>query len=153
MAPHTSNYDFYIGMIGFWSLGIKAKILIKKEAFKPGIGLLLKKLGGIPVDRSKKNNLTEITSKMFAESDELTILFTPEGTRSYNQKWKKGFYYLAKKSKVPIVLGYMDYDKKIGGFLPDFDPTWDEEQDFKTIKEMYKGIKAKHPKNTDIKIS
>ena len=147
MAPHTSNTDFYIGMLGFWSLGINAKILIKKEAFKPVIGFFLKKLGGMPVDRNKKNNLTETVTTYFDQNEELIVLFTPEGTRSYNEKWKKGFYYIAKSAQVPIILGYMDFDKKIGGFFSDFEPTWNEEEDFKTIKSYYKDITPKVPEN------
>ena len=152
MAPHTSNWDFYIGIIGFWSLGVNAKLLIKKEAFKPGIGFILKKLGGIPVDRKKKTNLTDKIAELYQNNDEMIILFTPEGTRSYNDKWKKGFYYLAKKANVPIVLGYLDYKRKVGGFLTDFDPVWEEEKDFEKIKQLYKekGITAKHPEMTDI---
>lgn len=147
MAPHTSNWDFYIGMLGFWAIGVKAKMLIKKEAFKPGIGILLKKLGGIPVDRSQNNNLTEKNAQYFKKNKEMIILFTPEGTRSYNEKWKKGFYYLAKSADVPIILGYMDYKNKIGGFKSDFVPTWDEEKDFQTIKDFYKQFTPKHPEN------
>ncbi|MCB0478370.1 MAG: 1-acyl-sn-glycerol-3-phosphate acyltransferase [Crocinitomicaceae bacterium] len=155
MAPHTSNFDFYIGILGFWSLGAEAKMLIKKEAFKPGIGFILKKLGGIPVDRHKKTNLTEKIAEYFDQEDEVIILFTPEGTRSLNENWKKGFYYLSKSANVPIVLAYMDYKRKVGGFLDDFEPTWNEEEDFKKIKELYlsKGIVAKHPEMTDVSAS
>ena len=145
MAPHTSNWDFYIGMLGFWALGIKAKVLIKKEAFKPGISFILKKLGGIPVDRSKKTNLVEKAAKMFEEQDDLIILFTPEGTRSYNENWKKGFYHLAVEANVPIIAGYLDYDKKIGSFFPKFIPTGNEDADIAYIKGLYKNVKAKHP--------
>lgn len=152
MAPHTSNYDFYIGILGFWSLGVEAKLLIKKEAFKPGIGFILKKLGGIPVDRHKKTNLTDNISQLYKDNEEMIVLFTPEGTRSLNENWKKGFYYLAKKADVPIVLGYMDFKNKIGGFLDDFEPTWDEEKDFAEIKKMYRDqdITAKHPELSDV---
>lgn len=155
MAPHTSNSDFYIGLLGFWSLGVNAKLLIKKEAFKPVIGFFLKKLGGIPVDRKKKTNLTQKIAEFYKNSDEMIILFTPEGTRSYNENWKKGFYYLAKSSNVPIVLGYLDFKNKVGGFLDDFEPCWDEEKDFEQIKKLYleKGIQAKHPEMSDISSS
>lgn len=155
MAPHTSNWDFYIGLIGFWSLGVQAKLLIKKEAFKPPVGFFLKKLGGVPVDRQKKTNLTTRMSKLYADTDELIILFTPEGTRKYNENWKKGFYYMAKEANVPIVLGFLDFKNKVGGFLPEFHPTWDEEKDFAEIKRMYReaNVLAKHPEMSDISSS
>lgn len=155
MAPHTSNYDFYIGLIGFWSLGVKAKMLIKKEAFKFPIGFFLKKLGGVPVDRQKKTNMITRMSKLYNGTDEMVILFTPEGTRSYNENWKKGFYYMAKEAQVPIVIGYLDFKNKVGGFLPDFNPTWDEEKDLETIKKMYRDaqVMAKHPDKSDISVS
>ncbi len=155
MAPHTSNLDFYIGMLGFWSLGMEAKMLIKKEAFKPPIGFFLKKLGGVPVDRQKKTNLTVRMSSLFAEHEELIILFTPEGTRSLNPNWKKGFYYMAKEANVPIVLAFMDFKNKVAGFLPEFTPTWDEEKDFETIKRMYReaNVTGKHPEMSDISAS
>lgn len=146
-APHTSNWDFIIGRLVTWSYKLPVKILIKKESFKPPFGWLLKAIGGIPVDRSKNNKLTEQITQMFKEKEKLTILFTPEGTRSYNPKWRKGFYFIALKANVPIVLTYIDYKKKTGGFGPVFTPTGDVDKDIETIKEFYRGISGKVPEN------
>lgn len=147
MGPHTSNWDFIIGRLAFLSYGIKVKLLIKKEAFVPVFGWFLKRMGGIPVDRSKNNNITEQAVKMFNESDELYLVFTPEGTRKYSPKWKKGFYYIAIQAKVPIYIGYMDYEKKIGGFYGLFEPTGDVEADIESIKKILSQFKGKHPEN------
>jgi 1-acyl-sn-glycerol-3-phosphate acyltransferase len=145
MGPHTSNWDFIIGRLAFVSYGIRAKFLIKKEAFVPVFGWFLKRMGGIPVDRSKNNNITDQAVKMFEEEDELYLVFTPEGTRKYNPKWKRGFYYIAQKAQVPIYIGYMDYEKKIGGFHSLFQPTGDVDKDIAYIKEVLSQFKGKYP--------
>ncbi len=145
MGPHTSNWDFIIGRIAFFMYGIKGKYLIKKELFFFPLGLFLKWIGGIPVDRKGKNKLTDVAAKMFEEEDELFMVFTPEGTRSYNPNWKKGFYYIAQKAKVPIYLGYIDYERKIGGFHGLFEPTGDVDKDIQAIKDVLKQYKGKYP--------
>lgn len=147
VGPHTSNWDFIIGKLAFISYGVNAKFLIKKEAFFPGFGWLLKAMGGVPVDRSKNNNLTDTVVGYFNESESLYIVFTPEGTRSYSPKWKKGFYYIAMKAKVPIYIAYMDYSKKIGGFHSLFEPTGDVDKDIEYIKSVLSQFKGKYPEN------
>ena len=144
-APHTSNWDFFYGILFFLMKGIPLKFFIKKEWYFFPFNILLKSLGGIPVDRSKKENLTDQIADFFNQHEKLAILITPEGTRSYNPKWKKGFYYISQKTKAPIVLGYIDYEKKIGGFGPVFNITDDVEKDLETIKNFYKDKKGKFP--------
>ena len=147
MAPHTSNWDYFIGMMAFWGVyGIDLKQLIKSELFFFPLGPLLKRMGGVPVYRKSKNNMTTTIANMYKNSEELTIAFTPEGTRSYSPKWKKGFYYIALEAKVPIVLGFLDYSKKEGGIINTvFYPTGDIEKDIDFIKSKYKDIKGRFP--------
>ncbi len=147
MGPHTSNWDFILGKMAFMSYGIKANYLIKKESFFFPLGFFLKKMGGIPVDRKKKNNITLRTKELFSESDELFLVFTPEGTRKYNPNWKKGFYYVAIESKVPIYIAYVDYATKTGGFHSLFEPTGDVEDDILSIKRVLSKFQAKVPEN------
>lgn len=147
VGPHTSNWDFFIGKMAFISYGVKGKFLIKKEAFVFPFGWFLKKMGGIPVDRKKNNNLTEAAVQHFRNNDEMFMVFTPEGTRSYNPNWKKGFYYIAQKANVPIFIAYMDYEKKIGGFHSLFEPTGDVDKDIRYIKDVLKQFKGKVPEN------
>lgn len=147
VGPHTSNWDFFIGRLAFVSYGVKAKFLIKKEIFVFGLGWLLKALGGIPVDRKKNNNMTDTVVEMFDNSDSLYLVFTPEGTRKYNPKWKKGFYYIAEKAKVPIYIAYIDYENKKGGFHSVFEPTGDSDKDIEYIKEVLSQFKGKYPEN------
>lgn len=147
VGPHTSNWDFIIGRLAFKYYGVNAKFLIKKEAFIFPFGYILKAMGGVPVDRKKNNNLTDQAVNYFNESETLFLVFTPEGTRSYNPNWKKGFYFIAEKAKVPIYIAYMDYEKKIGGFHSLFTPTGDVEKDIDYIKSVLSQYKGKYPEN------
>lgn len=147
VGPHTSNWDFIIGKLAFLSYGVKTGILIKKELFFFPLGLILKSLGGIPIDRKSNNKFTDQAKAIFEKEETLYMIFTPEGTRSYNPNWKKGFYYVALNSGVPIYIAYMDYERKIGGFLELFEPTGDVEKDIAYIKEKLSQFKGKYPEN------
>ena len=145
MGPHTSNFDFILGKLAFMQYGVKGSFLIKKELFFFPLGLILKAMGGIPVDRKSNNNFTEQAVEYFKNNDTMYMVFTPEGTRGYNPKWKKGFYYIAQNANVPIYLAYVDYSKKKGGFLELFEPTGDVEADMKLIKSKLSKFKGRFP--------
>lgn len=145
VGPHTSNWDFIIGRIAFAKYGVNAKFLIKKDLFFFPLGIILKKLGGIPVDRKQRNNITETAVQFFEEYEDMYLVFTPEGTRSYNPKWKKGFYYIAQKANVPIYIAYIDYKQKIGGFECVFEPTGNVDEDIKEIKKVLSKYTGKFP--------
>ncbi|WP_460389398.1 lysophospholipid acyltransferase family protein [Thermus thalpophilus] len=135
-APHTSNWDFFIGILALWALGIRARWLGKKELFRPPLGWFLRFLGGIPVDRSKRSNLVDQVAEIL-KREKLAILITPEGTRGKAPYWRTGFYYMALKAGVPIALGYADFRRKevgIGGYLY---PTGDLRRDFAEIRAFY----------------
>ena len=102
-------------------------------------------MGGIPVDRSKKNNLTELAVELFNESDELFLVFTPEGTRSYNPNCKKGFYYIALAANVPICIAYVDYKNKKGGFHSTIQPSGNVEEDILKIKKILSQFSGRYP--------
>jgi 1-acyl-sn-glycerol-3-phosphate acyltransferase len=145
MAPHTSNWDFVLGWLGYSSIGLNSKYLIKKEAFFFPLGYLVKWLGGIPVDRGKKNNVVLEVGDLFQHTDQLIITITPEGTRSLNKNWKRGFYYIAQHARVPIMLGFLDYKNKTGGFGPLVHVTGDYEKDMAIIEGFYKQKAARYP--------
>lgn len=145
MGPHTSNYDFIIGKLAFMQYGVKGSFLIKKDLFFPPLGWILKAMGGIPVDRKGNNNFTDQAVEHFSKNKTMFMVFTPEGTRSYNPKWKKGFYYIAQKADVPIYLGYIDYKNKKGGFLELFQPTGDVDKDIKYIKSRLSQFEGRFP--------
>ncbi len=147
VGPHTSNWDFVIGRLAFMTYGVKGKFLIKKQLFFFPLGLLLKALGGLPVDRSKSNNLTKTALRYFEENESMYLVFSPEGTRSYNPNWKKGFYHIAVRANVPIYICYVDYEKKIGGFHSLYYPTGDVNADILYIKNILKQYKGRFPEN------
>lgn len=147
VGPHTSNWDFIIGKIAFAHYRVKAKFLIKKELFFPPFGWILKAMGGIPVDRKKNNNITDQAVRYFSENETFFLVFTPEGTRSYNPNWKRGFYYIAQNANVPIYIAYIDYKRKIGGFHSLFEPTGNADRDIRYIKTVLSEYTGKVPEN------
>lgn len=136
-APHTSNWDFVVGLLALWALGIRARWLGKKELFKPPLGLLMRLLGGIPVDRSRRNNLVDQVAEVFRREEEIAILITPEGTRGKAPYWRTGFYHMALKAGVPIALGYVDFRRKEVGIGAYLWPTGDLRRDFEAIRAFY----------------
>jgi 1-acyl-sn-glycerol-3-phosphate acyltransferase len=147
VGPHTSNWDFVLGKMAFITYGVNVRFLIKKELFFPPLGWILKAMGGVPVNRKQRNNLTETAVRFFNENESMYLVFAPEGTRSYNPNWKKGFYYIAQKANVPIYICYMDYKRKIGGFHSIFYPTGNANEDIKYIKGILREYKGRFPEN------
>lgn len=151
VAPHTSNLDFIIGRAAFYKMGLKnVKFLIKKESFKFPMGWLLKALGALPVDRSKGNNTINESISLFTKYDPLYLLITPEGTRKRVENWKKGFYHIAQSVHVPVVLIYIDYSKKEGGYGGVLYPSGNFDDDFKIITDFYRGKRGKNPENFNL---
>jgi 1-acyl-sn-glycerol-3-phosphate acyltransferase len=152
-APHTSNWDFFYAIFAFWYLVIPLKFFIKDSWTKPWYGFLFTALGGYGIDRSQRANMTDFAADLLQKSDHLYLLNTPEASRSRAEKWKTGFYYIAKKAEVPILLSYCDYEKKISGigkviYLKD----QTREEVLTEIEEFYKPIKGKFPENYNPKI-
>jgi len=135
-------------------VGLPVKFLIKEEAFFFPFGGLLKKMGGIPVKRGKRNNLVHQLTTHFQQADKLVLVVTPEGTRKYTKYWKKGFYYIALEAQVPIALGYLDYKYKKAGVKKVISPNGDLKTDFEDFKAFYQTLHAYHPEKfcTDPKI-
>lgn len=145
IAPHTSNWDFFLGKLANWSCGQKAKVLVKKEAFKFIIGSLIKMWGGVPIDRSKSENVVDQVVQYFNSNDSFILGITPEGTRKRNPDWKTGFYRIAVKAQVPVFFGYIDFATKKLGMHDFFVPTGDMEKDMLQIKSYYKDMKGYYP--------
>lgn len=147
VAPHTSNWDFILGKLFYTSLGRNASFLIKKDWFFFPFNLLFDWLGGVPVDRRKRTSVTDQMVEEFARRDNFQLAVTPEGTRKRAKEWKKGFYYIAQKAHVPILIAYFDYKKKEMGLKGLFYPTGNVDKDIYAIREMYRGVTACHPEN------
>ena len=152
-APHTSNWDALFSLAGMWASGFRPKFFIKKEWIdKPVIGPILKWLGGIPVDRKKRNNLVEYSVQLLKNTDKLMLLVPAEGTRSRVEKWKKGFYYIALQAGVPVLLAYLDYRKKEAGVGNVIKLTGNFHDDMLKIENFYKNIHAKYPEKYNPRI-
>lgn len=145
LAPHTSNWDFFIGQLYMRAEGFHANFLMKKEWFFWPLGIIARKIGGIPVQRSKQTGMTEQLIEEARKRESFVLTITPEGTRSYNPNWKRGFYYIASGAGIPIMLYAVDFQKKTITCTRKFIPTGDVENDMKEIKAYYKGCKGKHP--------
>ena len=145
VAPHTSNMDFIIGKLAYTAIGRTANFLIKKDWFFFPFNHLFNSIGGIPVDRNKRTSITEKLAEEFEQRDKFQLAVTPEGSRKPVRKWKKGFYYIAYKANVPIVLVALDYGAKTVSFLDIFHPTGDTDGDIAIIRSKYNDIEAKHP--------
>ena len=152
-APHTSNVDFPVG-IGAWYTEHKtARFIAKKELFDGPMGFIFRATGGIPIDRATSKNMVDQAADYFKEADELFLVIAPEGTRGWRPRWKTGFYYIAKKAGVPIVLAYMDFGKKQVGMGELFYPTDDVNADFRYIEDFYSKITANDPSKYNPKLT
>lgn len=144
-APHTSSWDFLYTMLLSHAAGIKLHWIGKDTLFKQPFGSILRKLGGIPVNRRSRNNFVQQVVDAFNQHRELVVAIAPEGTRDNVPYWKTGFYYIALGASVPIALGYIDYAEKTLGIGPTLFPSGDIQADFDQIKSFYAGKLGKHP--------
>ncbi|MDA9809893.1 acyltransferase [Flavobacteriales bacterium] len=148
-APHTSNWDFFYAIFLFKILKIPYKFTIKSEWFKFPFNLIIKPLGGIPINtKSKtKGGNVNIMADLFKDNKEFAMGITPEATRSIRTKWKSGFYHLAKDNNLPICLGYLDYKTRTGGIAGPIFPSENKDADMKKIMAFYKNVSPKNPEN------
>lgn len=144
-APHTSNWDFVIMLLFMAAEGIPIRWIGKDSLFRGPMGILMRSLGGIPVNRQERTNMVDQVVAKFEEHDALVIGLSPEGTRKKTDRWRTGFYYIALKAEVPIVMAFIDYREKVCGFGPSIKATGDIEADFKIIREFYSGVVGRYP--------
>lgn len=138
VAPHTSNWDFILGLCAYRSLGRTVNFLMKSFWFFFPLGILIRHLGGIPVHRKGgKGSLTESVIESFNSATYLNLAVTPEGTRSKTDRWHSGFLYIAYGAKVPILLAVIDYKNKVMTINETYEPTGDPERDMEAIKRYY----------------
>ena len=145
LAPHTSNWDFLIGQLYIGAQGMKSNFLMKKEWFFWPLGPIFRKMGGIPVWRSKKTSMTDNLAATARQEHTFHLCITPEGTRSLNPEWKKGFYYIALKAQIPVLLYGLDYERKLIRCTRSFVPSGDVETEMQEIKLYFKDFKGKKP--------
>ena len=146
-AFHTSNWDFPLGILGMWALGLKASWVGKHTLFRGIMGPIFKSLGGIPVDRTVHTGFIKRVSELYRSRDRMVLTIAAEGTRSKTEHWKTGFYFIAVEAGVPIALGYLDYGSKRVGVGATLYPTGDIRKDFEVIREFYKDKRGLRPEN------
>jgi 1-acyl-sn-glycerol-3-phosphate acyltransferase len=144
-APHTSNWDLPYTLMVAFALRLNIYWMGKEQIFRPPFRGLMMWLGGIPVKRESANNLVAASVQAIQAADgPLQLVVPPEGTRSKVRYWKTGFYYIATGAGVPIVLAYMDYERKLSGLGPVFHPSGDLEADMVRIQAFYAPFKGKN---------
>lgn len=144
--PHTSNLDFLIGFIFSRAYAMpKPHFLAKKSYFVGPLGWLARKVGGIPVDRSKSTNFVDQVAAEFNRHAHFILAVTPEGTRSKTHYWKSGFYYMALAADVPVAMATIDFAKKLISYGAWFMPSGDLEADMEIIRRHYAGAVGRHP--------
>jgi 1-acyl-sn-glycerol-3-phosphate acyltransferase len=149
-APHTSNWDLPYTLMCAFVLQLNIYWMGKAQLFRPPFRGVMMWLGGIPVDRSRSNQLVAASAEAIVQADgPVQLVVPPEGTRSKVRTWKTGFYYIAASAQVPIVLAFMDYPRKRCGLGPLFQPTGDIEADMEAIKAFYAPIQGRNPTQFD----
>jgi 1-acyl-sn-glycerol-3-phosphate acyltransferase len=148
VAPHTSNWDLFYGIILAYALKLDAHYIAKKELFRGPFAPLMRWSGAIPVDRSASHHIVEQMAAVFKGHERFVLALAPEGTRHRKDYWKSGFYHIALDAHVPILLAFIDYANKTGGAGPLIYPTGNLEQDMSIIRKFYLTVKGKHPENT-----
>ncbi|MCL1124041.1 lysophospholipid acyltransferase family protein [Shewanella surugensis] len=146
VAPHTSNWDFIIGLIARNALGEQIYFLGKHQLFIPPWGWFFRAFGGAPVDRNKCNNLVEGATLLFKNNPNFKLALTPEGTRGKVSRWKTGFYHIANQAKVPIVTVGFDFSLKKVIIADGISPSGNIETDMEKILHFHRSIKGFHPK-------
>lgn len=148
LAPHTSNWDFVVGILARsivrWS---NVKYLAKKELFVFPFGIFFRALGGYPVNRTKHTRLVDNVVQIFAKKEKFAIAITPEGTRKKVEKLKTGFYYIATKANIPLILVGFDFKRKSVVIDKPFYASGDQTKDLAEIEHFFKGITGKIPEN------
>ena len=148
VVPHTSNWDFPLGILLKWSLGAKINFIGKRSLFRKPFGWIFKYLGGIPVDRTKSSNTVQAIVDAFNREDEMALAIAPEGTRKKVDTLKRGFYFISKLSKVPVIFVKFDYQNKTIDFSEPFYPSEDESKDWDFINSYFDGILGKVPEKS-----
>ena len=155
VAPHTSNWEFVLGIFAYWKLEKPIKLIIKDAHTKAWYGWIVRKLGGIGIDRSQRNNLVSFVTNLY-EKEDFSLVVTPEGTRSKVNKWRMGFYHIAQSAKVPIVLGAGDFKRKTIFIGKSFSiaevETRPIESIMEEIQDYYQDITPKYPEQWNPKI-
>ncbi len=144
-APHTSNWDLAYLLALAAVFDVRISWMGKHGLFRPPLGFAMRRLGGIPVVRHRRGDLVAQAARLLGDVDDLALVVPAEGTRGYVAHWKSGFYHIARSAGVPIVLGYLDYARRRGGFGPALLPSGDLRRDMDEIRDFYADKVGRYP--------
>jgi len=147
VGPHTSNWDFFLGMLVRTSLGAKVRFLAKHQLFRFPFGWFFRAIGGMPVIRSKENNLVDQVVAMYNDHQHFIIGLAPEGTRHTINRWRTGFYHIACEAQIDIVMIGFDFKHREIRIRESFTPISDVDRDFPLILDYFRQIDGRHPKS------
>ncbi len=147
VAPHTSNWDFPVGLMAKLALRLGGTFIGKHTLFRWPLGLLMRRLGGVPVDRSAAAGFASDVARVLRDAHQMTVVLAPEGTRRRTPQWKSGFYRIAHEAGVPILPVGFDYSRKVVFFVPLFHTTGDYERDLTQLRAHYRPEMGKKPEN------
>ena len=143
--PHTSNWDFPIGLLAKWATGMFFRYVGKDTLFRGPLGSLMRRWGGIPVNRRKRAGFIAQMKVEFARHEDFRLVIAPEGTRRRTDFWKSGFYHLARAADVPVALAFIDYGRREVGVGGCVDLSGNVEADMSRIAAFYAGKRGRHP--------
>jgi len=146
-APHTSNWDFPLGIAMAFHLRLKVYFIGKHTLFKGPAGPIMRWLGGIPLNREASKNFVDTSIEVYTNNENLILAIAPEGTRDSVARWKTGFYHMAKGAGVPLALAYFDYATRTGGIGKVLKPSENMAADMQVIADFYRPIVGKNPSN------
>jgi len=144
-APHTSNWDLALLLLFAQVYGVRVNWMGKHSLFGGPMGWVMRKLGGVPVRRHRSNSLVAQMAEVIEGSSRIALTVPAEGTRAYTTHWKSGFYHIARAANVPVVLGFLDYGRRRGGFGPEIVLTGDLREDMGEIRAFYADKQGRYP--------
>ena len=147
LAPHTSNMDFAMGLAPLFALGLRISFMAKSTLFWEPLGTYLRWLGAAPIDRKGVGGYVQAATREFNEQDKFVLAITPEGTRSKVNRWKTGFYHIARGANVPILPVVFDYSQREFRFEKLLWPSDDMDEDIKKLMSFYNAKQARLPEN------
>lgn len=145
VVPHTSNWDFPLGLLVRCALKMDIRFIAKSSLFKPPFGFIFRWLGGYPVERSRSTNFVQTMVDIYNKEPRFHTVIAPEGTRSRVEKLKTGFYHIALKGSAAIVMCRFDWEHKVVEFREPFYATGNLDADMEVIDDYFRGIKGKNP--------
>lgn len=147
IAPHTSNFDFPMGLAPLFTLGLRLSFMAKSSLFWEPLGTYMRWLGGAAIERKATGGYVQAAIAQFEQRDQFILAITPEGTRTKVDRWKTGFYHIAQGAGVPILPLIFDYSRREFRFEELLIPSDDMEGDIKILQSYYNAGQARKPEN------